>query len=204
MQIWVLYVQLGSLHVCNMQNFCEGNHIKLWKIHRRYIHHADGFKRRTYWIYEENQQIHPIFHFTFELSESEITSPDVTLFKGNRFKSEHILDIKTHIKSTNSRGLSLVYPWWQPWAQLSMLCACWQHIGLQILLATTTVDSSCGRVHRVSSGNRWTCRTSSTDSQIRPCHPQKPTPPLSVCCSIVGLIVAMLHTTSLTQCSAFH
>jgi len=55
-------------------------------------------------------KIHPTFHFTFELNESEITLLDVKLFKGDRFKSEHILDIKTHIKSTNSHGLSLVYP----------------------------------------------------------------------------------------------
>jgi len=180
------------------------NHIKLWK---RFIDDIfivwTGSKEELTEFMEKINKIHPTFHFTFEISESEITLLDVTLFKGDRFKSKHILDIKTHIKSMNSRGLSLVYPWWQLWAQLSMRCACWQHLGLQILLATTFVDSSCSQVHRASSGNRWTCRTLSADSQIHLCHPQKPTPPLSACRSIVGLIVTLLHRTSLIRYSAF-
>ena len=46
-------------------------------------------------------QIHRTIKFTYEINERELTFLDVTLYKGNRFNHNHILDIRTHIKSTN-------------------------------------------------------------------------------------------------------
>ena len=48
-------------------------------------------------------QIHPTIKFTHEISDSELTFLDVTLYKGERFESTNILDLKTHIKTTNKQ-----------------------------------------------------------------------------------------------------
>ena len=47
-------------------------------------------------------QIHPTIKFTHEISENELTFLDITLYKGDRFKSTNTLDLKTHIKKTNN------------------------------------------------------------------------------------------------------
>ena len=52
---------------------------------------------------KEIKQVHRTIKFTCELSHSEITFLDVTLYKGPRFLREGILDIKTHIKPTNKQ-----------------------------------------------------------------------------------------------------
>ena len=48
-------------------------------------------------------QIHSTIKFTYEISDTELTFLDVTLYKGERFKSANILDLKTHIKETNKQ-----------------------------------------------------------------------------------------------------
>ena len=48
-------------------------------------------------------QIHPTIKFTHEVSENELTFLDITLYKGDRFKSTNTLDLKTHIKETNKQ-----------------------------------------------------------------------------------------------------
>ena len=48
-------------------------------------------------------QIHRTIKFTYELSETKLIFLDVTLYKGKRFNQNHILDIRTHIKSTNKQ-----------------------------------------------------------------------------------------------------
>lgn len=48
-------------------------------------------------------QIHRTIKFTYELNQRELTFLDVTLYKGDRFNHNHILDIRTHIKSTNTQ-----------------------------------------------------------------------------------------------------
>ena len=48
-------------------------------------------------------QIHRTIKFTYELNERELTFLDVILYKCDRFNHDHILDIRTHIKSTNKQ-----------------------------------------------------------------------------------------------------
>ena len=48
-------------------------------------------------------QIHRTIKFTHELSETKVIFLDVTLYKGERFNQNHILDIRTHIMSTNKQ-----------------------------------------------------------------------------------------------------
>jgi hypothetical protein len=50
-----------------------------------------------------NQIIHRTLKFTHELSETELTFLDVTLYKSERFNQNYILDIRTRIKPTNKR-----------------------------------------------------------------------------------------------------
>ena len=49
-------------------------------------------------------QIHPIMKFTHAISDTELTFLDVILYKGERFKSTNILDLKTH-KTNNSMSI---------------------------------------------------------------------------------------------------
>ena len=45
-------------------------------------------------------KLHDTIKFTHD---TELTFLDVTLYKGNRFRSQNILDIRTHIKPTNKQ-----------------------------------------------------------------------------------------------------
>ena len=45
---------------------------------------------------------HPTIKFTAEISENQITFLDTTVFKGERFAKDSILDIKTHYKPTET------------------------------------------------------------------------------------------------------
>ena len=47
--------------------------------------------------------LHPCINFTAEFSREEITFLDLCLYKGERFAKEGILDLKTHIKPTNTQ-----------------------------------------------------------------------------------------------------
>ena len=47
--------------------------------------------------------LHPRINFTTEFSTDEITFLDLCLYKGETFDKEGILDIKTHIKPTNTQ-----------------------------------------------------------------------------------------------------
>ena len=47
-------------------------------------------------------QIHNTIKFTYEVSETELTFLDITLHKGERFDTSQLLDVRTHIKPTNS------------------------------------------------------------------------------------------------------
>jgi len=46
---------------------------------------------------------HRTIKFTHETSENEVTFLDVTAYKGEKFQTTGILDVKTHIKPTNKQ-----------------------------------------------------------------------------------------------------
>ena len=49
---------------------------------------------------EQANKFHPTIKFVAEISKNEITFLDTAVFKGEWFKNESILDIKTHYKPT--------------------------------------------------------------------------------------------------------
>ena len=51
---------------------------------------------------EQGNQFHRSIKFTAEISENEITFPDTIIYKGDRFLTDSILDIKTHYKPTET------------------------------------------------------------------------------------------------------
>ena len=67
---------------------------------RRYIDDIfslwDNDKRDVDHFIEQANKFHPSIKFTAEISENEITFLDTVVFKGERFKNESLLDIKTH------------------------------------------------------------------------------------------------------------
>ena len=56
----------------------------------------------NHFIDQTNRPQYPTIKFTAEVSENEITFLDTVVFKGERFKSESILDIKKHYKLTET------------------------------------------------------------------------------------------------------
>ena len=51
---------------------------------------------------EQANQFHPSIKFTAEISKNEITLLDTIIYKGDRFLTDYILDIKTHYKPTET------------------------------------------------------------------------------------------------------
>ena len=51
---------------------------------------------------DQANRLYPTIKFTAEVSENKITFLDTVVFKGGRFKSEFILDIKTRSKPTET------------------------------------------------------------------------------------------------------
>ena len=51
---------------------------------------------------EQANQFHPSIKFTAEISENEITFLDTIIYKGDRFLTDSILDIKTHYNPTET------------------------------------------------------------------------------------------------------
>ena len=50
---------------------------------------------------EEANKHHPIIKFTAEISETE-TFLDTNIYKGERFRSNSVLDVRTHFKPTET------------------------------------------------------------------------------------------------------
>lgn len=78
-------------------------HILIWK---RFIDDIfviwTGSETEFVTYMEKLNQLHSTIKFTHELSKSELTFLDVTLYKGDRFQENQTLDIRTHIKPTNN------------------------------------------------------------------------------------------------------
>ena len=51
---------------------------------------------------KQANNFHPTIKFTAEISEIEITFLDTIISKGERFRNESILDIRTHYKPTET------------------------------------------------------------------------------------------------------
>ena len=74
-------------------------HIQIWK---RFIDDIFIICHEQFSEYMNTiNKLHDTIKFTHDISDTEFTFLDVTLYKGNRFQSHNILDIRTHIKPTN-------------------------------------------------------------------------------------------------------
>ena len=79
-------------------------HIMLWKrfIDDIFVIWTGSASEFTIYMNIINQ-LHHTINFTYELSETELTFLDKTLYKGDRFDRNQILDVQTHIKPTNKQ-----------------------------------------------------------------------------------------------------
>ena len=66
--------------------------ISIWNVNK------DGVAQ----FIEQANNHHRTIKFTAEISETEITFLDTNVFKGERFASESLLDVKTHFKPTET------------------------------------------------------------------------------------------------------
>ena len=59
-------------------------------------------KEEIYSFIELANNHHPTIKFTAEVSETETAFLDTCIYKGERFKKESILDVRTHFKPTET------------------------------------------------------------------------------------------------------
>ena len=62
----------------------------------------DGTKTEIEDFFNIANNYNPLLKFTYDISKEFITFLDTNVFKGQRFKSQGILDLETHFKETNS------------------------------------------------------------------------------------------------------
>ena len=94
----------ANLFMGMIETKMTNKHIKIWK---RFIDDIfliwTGTKEELEIYMKTINQIHNTIKFTYEASDKELTFLDITLYKGDRFLNENILDIRTHIKETNKQ-----------------------------------------------------------------------------------------------------
>ena len=64
-----------------------------------------GREQITHFIEQANNH-HATIKFTAEISEEKVTFLDTIVYKGKRFNSSSILDVRTHFKPTKTFQLS--------------------------------------------------------------------------------------------------
>ena len=94
----------GITIVCNAyENFYSVNKPLPWK---RFIYEVfclwDTNKEEIEHFIEKANSYHPTIKFTAEVSQLETTFLDTTVYKGERFEKESILDVRTHYKPTET------------------------------------------------------------------------------------------------------
>ena len=93
----------ANLFMGMLKTKLTSEHINIWK---RYIDDIFLIWTNTQETLEEYikmiNSIHPTIKFTYESNKNELTFLDITVYKGERFQKDNILDIKTHIKQTNN------------------------------------------------------------------------------------------------------
>ena len=62
----------------------------------------DSTRQEIYLFIEQTNNFHPTIKFTAEISEIETTFLDTIIYKGDRFRNDSILDIRTHYKPTET------------------------------------------------------------------------------------------------------
>ena len=94
----------GITIVCNAyENFYSVNKPLPWK---RFIYEVFGLwdtnKEEIEHFIEQANSYHSTIKFTAEVSQLETTFLDTTVYKGERFEKEPILDVRTHYKPTET------------------------------------------------------------------------------------------------------
>ena len=62
----------------------------------------NGSSQEAEHLFEIGNRLHNLLKFTFEISDSKITFLDTTVYKGNKFNTNNVLDIKSYLKPTNN------------------------------------------------------------------------------------------------------
>ena len=80
--------------------------VKKPRVWKRYIDDIfslwDASKTDIESFIEQANSHHPTIKFTAEISNTETTFLDTVIYKGERFREQSILDIKTHFKPTET------------------------------------------------------------------------------------------------------
>ena len=62
----------------------------------------NGTREQITELFEIGNSLHDLLKFTYEISEQELSFLDVSIYKGKRFNTSNILDVKSYIKPTNN------------------------------------------------------------------------------------------------------
>ena len=107
------YASIFMGHVEKTLQTMAGDKVLLW---RRFIDDIllvyGGTREQFDQYMAEINGIHPTIMFTSECSDEQVTFLEVAVHKGERFRQNGVLDIKTYIKPTkaNVRTCNLVSP----------------------------------------------------------------------------------------------
>ena len=89
----------GKLHIHTWKRFIDDIFV-IWT----------GSIENLHTYMKQINQIHDTIKFTYEASNTEVTFLDVTVYKGEKFTSTGILDVRTHIKPTSICTCLIVPP----------------------------------------------------------------------------------------------
>eukprot|EP00731_Ephydatia_muelleri_P027522 Em0019g395a len=98
------YASIFMGHVEKTLQVMAGDKVLLWRRFIDDIFLVYGGTREQFNQYmAEINGIHPTIKFTSECSDEQVTFLDVAVHKGERFKQNGVLDVKTYIKPTNKQ-----------------------------------------------------------------------------------------------------
>ena len=99
-------VAFANIFMANIETQILSHSVQKPTIWKRYIDDIfslwDIGKTDIEQFIEQAKSYHPTFKFTAEISDTETTFLDTVVYKGERLKEQSILDIKTHLKPTET------------------------------------------------------------------------------------------------------
>ena len=101
-----MVVAFANIFMANIETQILSHSVQKPSIWKRYIDDIfslwDISKADSEQFIEQANSYHPTIKFTAEISDTETTFLDTVVYKGERFKEQSILDIKTHFKPTET------------------------------------------------------------------------------------------------------
>ena len=92
-----------TMYEIEMQILAYDNKIvKWWRYRDDILLFYEGTENDLVELIDKFNKVHPTIKFTYDCSQESVQYLDLTIFKGERFRREGVLDLKSHIKKTET------------------------------------------------------------------------------------------------------